>query len=131
LAGSVSKPDSTRLARAIARAPVQANLEFAVSKRGDVCIESQTVDLAYMMQVQHYILRQEETQAAFADSLFESLRPGGEFVIIQHNDAKKDAASADRLFGDAGFEIGRKFRIWDREDETPSLVMEYRRPLLR
>jgi SAM-dependent methyltransferase len=110
------------------------NLDVAVSDEGDVGIPPEHVDVALLVDVYRYVLRQQETKDDFLDSLFAAMKPGG-VVIAMHiksshledadHRAEVHSATIDD-FVSHGFIPGRRVEILD--ESWPREILEFQRP---
>ncbi|MHC5114483.1 MAG: class I SAM-dependent methyltransferase [Planctomycetota bacterium] len=128
-----SRPSIEVLRESIAEAGA-TNLDVAVSEKSDVGIPEQRVDLALLVDVYRYVMRQEETKDDFLDSLFAAMSPGGVVVVMHIKSSHlKDAELRARLhgvmiddFARHGFVPGRRVEILD--EAWPREILEFQRP---
>jgi predicted methyltransferase len=113
-----------------------ARLDIAVSDRGDVGLPANRIDVALLVDVYRYVLLQESTKAAFVDSLYRAMRPGGVVVIVHVKSSHlQDAALLREVraqtiadFVARGFTAGRRVEI--RDPMWPREVLEFQRPVI-
>ncbi len=113
-----------------------ANIDVALSTKGDIAIPDATVDVALLSDVYVYVLKQPETKGAFLDSLRSCLRPGGVVVVVHvksshlHDDEKRIRVHQQTLddFVAHGFEPGRRLIFARVQPSMPGEILEFRRP---
>lgn len=111
------------------------HIDAQVSRKDDVQLPEDTVDIALLSDVYHFVVRQEATDG-FLDSLYQSMKPGGVVVVthvttrllFKEEDWKPYFDRTINDFASHGFETGRRWIIDDEDDNRPILVLEFRRP---
>lgn len=123
-----------QLRETLASIDTNVDLDVAVSERHDVHLPDESIDLAILVDVFVYVLRQTDSKGAFLDSLHASMKPGGVVVIVhvksshlsypeQQRDVHQQTIDA---FTAHGFVAGRRFVF--PEERRPPEILEFQRP---
>ncbi len=110
------------------------NIDFAVSPKHDVQLPPESIDVAVLIDVYVYVLKQEETKDAFLDSIYASMKPGGVVVVVHVKSShlweadRRQAVYRQTLedFVAHGFVPGR--RLVFSQESRPAKVLEFKKP---
>lgn len=109
-------------------------LDVAVSKRYDVNLPYQTIDVAILVDVFVYVLKQKESKDEFLKSLYASMKPGGVVIIVHVKSSHLSDPEQQRdvhqqtinEFTAHCFVAGRRFVF--PEERRPPEILEFQRP---
>lgn len=123
-----------QLRETLASIDTNVDLDVAVSERHDVHLPDESIDVAILVDVFVYVLKQTDSKGAFLDSLYASMKPGGVVVIVHVKSSHLSYPEQQRevhqqtidAFTAHGFVAGRRFVF--PEERRPPEILEFQRP---